>query len=135
MNNSVARQLSLIAEVFEIANGAGVECWLRGGWAVDFFLGKVIRTHHDIDLFVWASDAVRLDLLLQKAGYEKLEGPTSRRAMQFLKDRQELHVVLLARTNAGSHRRSRREMARDAVARGNVEWPAVSDRQYPCSCR
>lgn len=101
MNNSVARQLSLIAEVFEIADEARIECWLRGGWAVDFFLGKVTRTHHDIDLFVWASEAPSLDLLLPKAGYEKLEGPPADEQCNFLKDGQELHVALLARSNAG----------------------------------
>src|SRR5699024_9045318 len=34
--------------------------WLRGGWAVDFYLGEVTRAHADIDWFVMSDDAPRL---------------------------------------------------------------------------
>jgi hypothetical protein len=34
------RQLNLIGETVDLAESAGVEVWLRGGWAMDFFLGE-----------------------------------------------------------------------------------------------
>jgi hypothetical protein len=36
-----------------------VPVWLRGGWAMDFFLGQVTRDHADIDWFARAADAGR----------------------------------------------------------------------------
>lgn len=47
------RQFSLIGEFASICNAAGIEHWLRGGRAMDFFLGQITREHEDIDLFVW----------------------------------------------------------------------------------
>ncbi|MFJ9638332.1 hypothetical protein [Streptomyces sp. NPDC101178] len=32
------RRLRLIAETSRIADALGVDLWLRGGWAMDFFL-------------------------------------------------------------------------------------------------
>ncbi|MER5775520.1 hypothetical protein ABT144_14730 [Streptomyces sp. NPDC002039] len=51
------RQLRLIAEAMEVAGPLGVAVWLRGGWAMDFFLGEITRDHEDIDWFAWADDA------------------------------------------------------------------------------
>ncbi|RKR92448.1 hypothetical protein BDK92_6889 [Micromonospora pisi] len=34
------RQLEAIAEVVALAERARIEVWLRGGWAMDFFLGR-----------------------------------------------------------------------------------------------
>ena len=58
-----------------IGTAASVEFWLRGGWAVDFFLGRITREHEDIDLFVWGNDAPRLLERLQHAGFEEVGGP------------------------------------------------------------
>ncbi|GAP52560.1 aminoglycoside adenylyltransferase, partial [Streptomyces azureus] len=46
-----ARQLRLIGETVEFAKALGVEVWLRGGWAMDFFIGEPTRDHEDIDWF------------------------------------------------------------------------------------
>jgi aminoglycoside-2''-adenylyltransferase len=59
MNDS-ARQLRVIGEVVEAAAAGGAEIWLRGGWAMDFYLGEITRPHRDIDFFAWASDIDRL---------------------------------------------------------------------------
>jgi hypothetical protein len=63
------RQLQVIAEVVRVCDGAGIDIWLRGGWAMDFFLGEVTRPHADVDLFCPASDAERLIALLYPLGY------------------------------------------------------------------
>jgi Aminoglycoside-2''-adenylyltransferase len=36
-----------------MAERLGVQVWLRGGWAMDFFLGQVTRDHVDIDWEAW----------------------------------------------------------------------------------
>ncbi len=46
------RQLELIEEFALLAADAGIECWLRGGWALDFLVGRITRSHEDIDLFI-----------------------------------------------------------------------------------
>lgn len=52
------RQLQLISDVLAMASENAVEVWLRGGWAMDFFLGRVTRDHADVDWFAWTDDAL-----------------------------------------------------------------------------
>ena len=49
-------QLALTALLSQICRAESIEWWLRGGWAVDFFLGRLTRDHHGIDVFVWTRD-------------------------------------------------------------------------------
>lgn len=44
-------QVQLIAEIVALSGPLRAPVWLRGGWAVDFFLGQVTRDHVDIDWF------------------------------------------------------------------------------------
>ncbi|MEU0004763.1 hypothetical protein ABZ079_10790 [Streptomyces sp. NPDC006314] len=68
------RQLDLIAGVLEAAPVHGVPLWLRGGWAMDFFLGEVSRDHEDIDWFAWAPDAAVVADVLTRLGHTPLPG-------------------------------------------------------------
>jgi hypothetical protein len=95
------RQLALIEEFASLAEGAGVDCWLRGGWALDFLLGRITRPHEDIDLFVWASDASKLVAVLERYGYEEVGGPPPAQQRNLVKAGEELHVTLLERNAAG----------------------------------
>ncbi|MFG2101906.1 nucleotidyltransferase domain-containing protein [Micromonospora echinaurantiaca] len=63
------RQLASIGEVVEVTADAGIEVWLRGGWAVDFHLGEVTRPHVDVDWYCWRDDADRLAALLLGRGW------------------------------------------------------------------
>jgi hypothetical protein len=80
-----ARQLALIAEFVALCQEASIQCWLRGGWAMDFFLGRVTREHEDIDLFVWAKDAGTLARELEQAGFREVEGPPPEAQRDFVK--------------------------------------------------
>jgi hypothetical protein len=80
-----ALQLRLIGETVEVANALGVEVWLRGGWAVDFYLGGLTRDHEDIDWFVWARDASRLAEGLGRQGYEPVPGAPPAQQLDFAK--------------------------------------------------
>jgi hypothetical protein len=43
-------QLKVLSEISRISEEIGFTFWLRGGWAIDFLLGKITRQHDDIDL-------------------------------------------------------------------------------------
>ncbi|HEX6508397.1 MAG TPA: aminoglycoside adenylyltransferase [Chloroflexota bacterium] len=95
------RQLALIREFASICTAASIEFWLRGGWAMDFFLGRITRNHEDIDLFVWAEDAPRLAGKLQRSGFVELRGPPPEVQRDFTKNGEELQIALLDRNRAG----------------------------------
>jgi hypothetical protein len=63
-------QLAAIAQLVAIAERLSVPVWLRGGWAVDFFLGRVTRAHADIDWFALAGDGFRLAAELMALEFE-----------------------------------------------------------------
>ena len=68
------RQLQLITDVMAVTAKHGAQVWLRGGWAMDFFLGRVTRDHQDIDWFAWAADAPVIIAELLGRGYRQLPG-------------------------------------------------------------
>jgi lincosamide nucleotidyltransferase A/C/D/E len=41
-----------VLDVLEVLDGAGVPCWLVGGWGVDALLGIQTRKHPDLDLAI-----------------------------------------------------------------------------------
>ena len=64
-------QLRAIAGIVRVVD---VDLWLRGGWAMDFFLGRVTRPHRDIDFFCRQADADHIALLLAGLGYRSRPG-------------------------------------------------------------
>jgi len=90
-----ARQLALIEEFVSLCDAASIPCWLRGGWAMDFFLGRVTREHEDIDLFVWMQDAPVLAHALKQAGFIEQGGPPPEAQRDFTKDGEQVQVALV----------------------------------------
>jgi hypothetical protein len=43
-------QLAALADVHELLTRNGIEYWLFGGWAVDFYAGTVTRPHDDVEV-------------------------------------------------------------------------------------
>jgi hypothetical protein len=91
------RQLTLIAEVVRASAECDVPVWLRGGWAMDFFLGTVTRDHRDVDWFVRAGDAETLAALLARRGYRRLEELPPEQQIDLVKDGEDLSFNLLRR--------------------------------------
>jgi hypothetical protein len=60
-------QLSAIAGVSDALDRAGIDYWLFGGWAVDFWVGRVTREHGDVDVVAWRRDydAIRAALVAE----------------------------------------------------------------------
>jgi hypothetical protein len=69
MEELASQQLSALARVSNLLEGAGIAYWLFGGWAVDFYAGSVTRAHDDLDLAVWLADIPRIAELLQDDGW------------------------------------------------------------------
>ncbi len=71
MNLGLAgEQLAAIDELVHLAHELGLPVWLRGGWAMDFFLGCLTRDHADIDWFALAGDGQQLADSLIDRGFE-----------------------------------------------------------------
>jgi hypothetical protein len=96
------RQLAAVAETTAAAARLAVDVWLRGGWAVDFFLGEVTREHTDVDWFAWAADGPRLAAALRQRGWALApEPPPHDQQLDLTRDDVELSIALLARDATG----------------------------------
>jgi hypothetical protein len=95
------RQVRLIGDVLAIAAGLGVPVWLRGGWAMDFFLGHITRDHVDIDWFAWLADAPALMAALARGGYRTTGDAPPEQQLDVTRDGEELSFAWLATDEAG----------------------------------
>jgi hypothetical protein len=93
--------LRLIEEVVTAAAGRDVQVWLRGGWAMDFFLGEVTRDHRDIDWFAWTGDADVLGAELVRRGFRKVPGLPPDQQIDLVKDGEDVSLNLLRRDEGG----------------------------------
>ena len=66
---AAVEQLKGLATLGDIMDRHGLDYWLFGGWAVDFWLGKVTRAHDDVDLAVWRNDYEVIRRVLALAGW------------------------------------------------------------------
>lgn len=65
-------QLAAVAEVLQVGRRMDAEIWLRGGWAMDFYLGRISREHLDVDFFAWRHDLPQLVEGLVDRGWLKV---------------------------------------------------------------
>jgi hypothetical protein len=68
-------QLEALAEVGALLDREGIDHWLFGGWAVDFYAGAVTRPHFDVDFHVWLADVPRITALLGETGWSHAPEP------------------------------------------------------------
>ena len=64
------QQLAALRDVGALLDEGGFDHWLFGGWAVDFHVGAVTRSHGDVDLAVWAEDAEAIHSALGSSGWQ-----------------------------------------------------------------
>jgi hypothetical protein len=69
VSDRASEQLAALAETAALLEAAGIDYWLFGGWAVDFWVGAVTRAHDDLDVAVWLADLPRIRALLADAGW------------------------------------------------------------------
>lgn len=62
-------QIAAIGHLDFALGGAGLDYWLFGGWAVDFWVGRVTREHDDVDVAAWRRDYDQIRMALVAAGW------------------------------------------------------------------
>lgn len=64
-----AEQIDAIRSLNETLGAAKIDYWLFGGWAVDFWVGRMTRPHDDIDAAAWRRDYEDIAVALAAAGW------------------------------------------------------------------
>jgi hypothetical protein len=116
---TAAGQLKAIAAVTAL----GMDVWLRGGWAMDFFLGRVTRSHRDVDWFAWSRDADRLTAALTHQGYELLAEPLHDRQLDFVRGELDLSFALIDHDRFGNVIVAGGPWAGQRWPDGMLDWP------------
>jgi Uncharacterised nucleotidyltransferase len=97
-----SRQLAALGEVAARFEGDGIEYWLFGGWAVDFYGGRITRDHDDVDLAIWRADLPRITELLQRDGWSHAPEPDEDGGTGYERNGVRLELTYLVRNEAGA---------------------------------
>jgi hypothetical protein len=108
-------QLSALAEVNASLQQAGIDYWLFGGWAVDFYVGSVTRLHDDVDLAVWFVDVSQIAKLLLANGWRHAPFDDEDGGTGFERGGVRLELTFLVRGVDG--------LASIPLRSGEVVWP------------
>ena len=98
---NASQQLAALARIHELFQGQGIEYWLFGGWAVDFHVGSVTRTHEDLDIAVWAEDHDRVAAFLRADGWRHTPEEGEDGYTGYRRNALKLEVAFLARSETG----------------------------------
>lgn len=102
MEELACGQLAAVAEVLEVAHRLGAAVWLRGGWAMDFFLGELTREHVDVDWFAWREDLPGLVDALAECGWSEVGEHSAGQQRDLVRGAVELGFAPLARAGDGT---------------------------------
>jgi Aminoglycoside-2''-adenylyltransferase len=69
MDETASLQLDALAGVVGLLEEAAINYWLFGGWAIDFYAGRVTRPHDDVDMALWLTDLPATAALLEAHGW------------------------------------------------------------------
>lgn len=95
MDSVTQHQLAAIDGAVEDASRHGRPLWLRGGWAIDFSLGRITRAHEDVDWFALADDAEGLVRRLECAGWTETPRAPLDQQRDLVRDDVEFGIALL----------------------------------------
>ena len=93
-------QFGLISEIADLFKRAKIRFWLRGGWALDFLIGRVTRPHSDVDLVTWRRHGDRIQRMLLASGYE-VATVTDQAAIHFAKNGQDVAFAFIKKDEQG----------------------------------
>lgn len=71
----VKMQLEAITHLDRALDRKQISYWMFGGWAVDFWVGRVTRPHGDIDIAAWRTDYDSVHDALVGEGFEHTPVP------------------------------------------------------------
>jgi len=96
------RQLGALADVAARLDEADIEHWLFGGWAVDFYAGRMTRPHFDVDLAVWLDEVPRIAAVLRESGWRHAPDPEEDGGTGYERDGVRLELTFLVRRSDGN---------------------------------
>ena len=99
--SEAARQLAALTDVDQLLTAEGLEYWLFGGWAVEFYAGRVTRPHFDVDLAVWLDDVPRIGAALEDAGWRHAPDPEGEGGTGYERGGVRLELTYLVRRDDG----------------------------------
>ena len=99
---AAARQLAALADVSRLLEEVGTDYWLFGGWAVDFYAGRITRPHLDVDLAVWLDDVPRIGAALAGDGWRHAPDPEENGGTGYERGGVRLELTYLVRRADGS---------------------------------
>jgi hypothetical protein len=85
----------------ELFTRSGIDYWLFGGWAVDFHVGSITRSHDDIDIAVWLDDHDRIAALLGAEGWKHAPEPDEDGGTGYERDAVRLELTFLVPSDGG----------------------------------
>jgi Uncharacterised nucleotidyltransferase len=88
-------QLAALARVDELFAEEGIDYWLFGGWAVDFYAGAVTRPHDDLDIAVSVADHARIAALLRRDGWVHAPEPDEQGGTGYERDGVRLELTFI----------------------------------------
>jgi hypothetical protein len=88
-----SRGLAALQSAAGALDGAQLEYWLFGGWAVDLWVGRLTRPHDDIDVLVWRHDESRVHQALEAAGWLHTPTPEDLVGTNYTRDQDELQLT------------------------------------------
>lgn len=112
--SQIEKQLEILREVGGLFEQIGESFWLRGGWAIDFRVGRVLREHDDLDLVAMSSARQPLAERLRAAGFESTV--VNAKQTDYLKNGVDVQLLYLNDAEDGS-----------LVPAGIPEWLWMSD--------
>lgn len=112
-------QLAALAEVARLLDERSIGFWLAGGWAVDFHLGRISRTHSDVDVVVATIDRYRVADAVLTLGFAEQPSSRPRTIALFDRDNVRLEVTFIEAGPDGA-----------IVTPGYEDWP-WDDGSFP----
>jgi hypothetical protein len=73
VDESTSRQFDVILEIRQTLGDAGIAWWLFGGWGLDASIGRVTRSHSDIEFWVARTDGDSTRDALVTSGFVALD--------------------------------------------------------------
>lgn len=84
MDETAQAQLRLIHRVLDVLTNSGVSAWLFGGWGLDARIGRITRSHGDVEFWVERSDIVESKAALVDAGSTALSTQPPEESCEFV---------------------------------------------------
>jgi aminoglycoside-2''-adenylyltransferase len=94
-------QLAALADVTALLDQRRVAYWLFGGWGVDFYAGRVTRSHGDLDLAVFAKDGEVIHSALITSGWHHAPTPDEDGGTGYERSGVRLEITYLATGESG----------------------------------